>query len=116
MVRPDQVLFFTYEELTRDTAAHVRRLADFVGRTFGAEEEERGVVDAVLRLCAFEHMSGLEATKRGKTELVTGASVQNSSFFRRGVVGDWANHLSPEMAQRIDAITEAKFRGTGICF
>uniref|UniRef100_A0ACD5URR9 Uncharacterized protein n=1 Tax=Avena sativa TaxID=4498 RepID=A0ACD5URR9_AVESA len=112
LAHPEQVLFFRYEEMSRDPAAHVRRLAEFVGHPFSMEEEEDGVVDAIVKLCSFDHMTGLEATKDGKTELVIGA-VDNSSFFRRGVVADWKNHLSPEMAKKIDAITEAKFRGSG---
>ncbi|CAN6240225.1 unnamed protein product [Urochloa humidicola] len=113
LARPQQVLFFRYEEMQKDPAAHVRRLAEFVGQPFDAGEEEDGVVDAIVRLCSFEHMSGLEVTKSGKTDLVIG-TVENSSFFRRGVVGDWANHLSPETARRIDAITVAKFKGSGL--
>ncbi|CAL5069008.1 unnamed protein product [Urochloa decumbens] len=107
------VLFFRYEEVWTDPAAHVRRLAEFVGVPFGAEEEEYGVVDAIVRLCSFEHMRGLEVTKSGTTEFAVGV-VENSSFFWRGGVGDWANHLSPEAARRIDAITEARFKGSGL--
>ncbi|XP_015691880.2 LOW QUALITY PROTEIN: cytosolic sulfotransferase 17 [Oryza brachyantha] len=114
VARPEQVLFFRYEEMKLDAAVHVRRLAEFVGLQFSAEEEEGGVVEAIVRLCSFDHMIGLEATKGGKTELVVG-TVANSSFFRRGQVGDWENHLSPETARRIDAITEARFKGSGLC-
>jgi hypothetical protein len=113
LAHPEQVLFFRYEEMSRDPAAHVRRLAEFAGCPFSVEEEEVGVVDAIVKLCSFENMTGLEATKGGKTELVFGA-VDNSSFFRRGVVADWVNHLSPETARRIDAITEARFTGSGL--
>ncbi|CAN6275135.1 unnamed protein product [Urochloa humidicola] len=110
--RAHLVLFFRYEEMRRDPAAHVRRLAEFAGLPFGgaAGEEE----DAVVRLCSFERMSGLEVTRAGKTEFAGGAALDNSSFFRRGVVGDWTNHLSVEMARRIDTITEAKFKGSGV--
>ncbi|TVU15125.1 hypothetical protein EJB05_38628, partial [Eragrostis curvula] len=111
---PEKVLFFRYEEMQRDPVAHVRRLAEFVGFPFGAVEEEAGVVDAVVRLCSFESMSGMEVTKRGKTDLVVG-TVENTSFFRRGVVGDWTNHMLPEIARRIDAITRDKFKGTSLC-
>jgi hypothetical protein len=111
LARPEQVLFFRYEEMQRDPAAHVRRLAEFVGLPFGAGEDS--TADAIVRLCAFERMNGLRATKDGKTESVVGA-VDNSFFFRRGVVGDWMNHLSPETAQRIDAITRSKFQGSGL--
>ncbi|CAM0903706.1 unnamed protein product [Alopecurus aequalis] len=111
LANPKQVLFFRYEEMSTDPAAHVRKLAKFVGCPFSVEEEEDGVVSAIVKLCSFEHMRGLEATKDGKTELVIGA-VENSWFFRCGMVADWVNHLSPEMARKIDDITEAKFRGS----
>ncbi|KAJ1269426.1 hypothetical protein BS78_07G210900 [Paspalum vaginatum] len=107
---PDKVLFFRYEEMQRDPAAHVRRLAEFVGLPFSSEEEDGGTVDAIVELCSFERMSRMDATKGGRTKLAEGL-LPNSAYFRRGVVGDWANHLSPEIAQRIDAITEAKFKG-----
>ncbi|OEL17639.1 hypothetical protein BAE44_0021342 [Dichanthelium oligosanthes] len=55
----DRVLFFRYEEMWRDPAAHVRRLVEFVGLPFGAgEEEDYAAVDTVVRLCSFERMSG----------------------------------------------------------
>ncbi|GJN26974.1 hypothetical protein PR202_gb14944 [Eleusine coracana subsp. coracana] len=113
LAHPEKVLFFRYEEMHKEPAAHVRRLAEFVGFPFSAGEEEAGVVDAVVRLCSFEHMGGLVATKRGKTEFVFGV-MENSLFLRRGVVGDWENHMSPEIARRIDTITQAKFKGTGL--
>ncbi|KAJ1271960.1 hypothetical protein BS78_06G166500 [Paspalum vaginatum] len=113
LAHPNQVLFFKYEEMQRDPATHVRKLAEFIGRPFGAEDGDDGVVDAIVRLCSFDHLSGLEVTKRGKTNLVVGQA-ENSVFYRRGEVGDWANHMSPAVAQRIDAITEAKFKGSGL--
>ncbi|KAL6650734.1 hypothetical protein ACP70R_009659 [Stipagrostis hirtigluma subsp. patula] len=110
---PERVLFFRYEEMQRDPAAHVRRLAEFVGCPFSTGEEEDGTVHAIVRLCGFEHMSALEVTKSGKTKMAKGP-VENGWFFRRGEVGDWVNHLTPRMAQRIDAVTEIKFKGSGL--
>jgi hypothetical protein len=106
-------LLLRYEEMSRDPAAHVRKLAEFAGRPFGEEEEKAGAVDAIVKLCSFEHMIGLKATNHGKTDIVMG-EVDNSWFFRRGLVGDWEKHLSPETTRRIDAITEDRFRGTGL--
>ncbi|CAL4992530.1 unnamed protein product [Urochloa decumbens] len=115
LAHPEQVLFFMYEEMHRDPSGHVRRLAEFVGRPFGVGEEDGYAVEAIVRLCSFSHMSELHVNKEGKTELVVGA-VENSSFFRRGMVGDWANHLSPKMARQIDEITRAKFKDSGLSF
>jgi hypothetical protein len=36
------------------------------------------------------------------------------AFFRKGVAGDWANHMTAEMAARLDEIVRDKFRGTGL--
>jgi hypothetical protein len=84
-----------------------------VGHPFSIGEEDAGVVDAIVRLCSFENMIRMEVTKSGKTDFVIG-TVENGSFFRRGVVGDWENHLSPETARRIDDITAAKFKDSGL--
>ena len=37
-------------------------------------------------------------------------------FIRKGEVGDWKNHMSPEMAARFDAWSEEHLRGTGLSF
>ncbi|WVZ83669.1 hypothetical protein U9M48_030799 [Paspalum notatum var. saurae] len=112
--RPDRVLFLRYEQMWSDPAAHVRRLAEFAGLPFGGGDRDADEVDAVVRLCSFERLSGLEVNRAGKTRFVGGAALDNSYFFRRGVVGDWVNHLPVETARRIDAITEAKFKGSGL--
>ncbi|CAN6235693.1 unnamed protein product [Urochloa humidicola] len=115
LAHPEKVLFFRYEEMQRDPEVHVRRLAEFVGLPFGAGEEEDGVVAAIVRLCSFKHMSELKATKDGSIENVLGpGTINNSVFYRRGVVGDWRNHLSLETARRIDAITQARFQSSGL--
>ncbi|EMS63466.1 Flavonol sulfotransferase-like protein [Triticum urartu] len=111
--RPAQVLFLTYEELAADTLGQLRRLAGFVGRPFTAEEREAGVDRGIVDACAMESLAGLEVNRSGKADMAE-SSVPNSVFFRRGVVGDWKNHLTPEMARRLDEITESKFRGSGL--
>lgn len=35
-------------------------------------------------------------------------------FIRKGEVGDWKNHMTPEMAARFDAWIEENLRGTGL--
>ncbi|XP_022741773.1 cytosolic sulfotransferase 1-like [Durio zibethinus] len=40
----------------------------------------------------------------------------SSDYFRKDLVGDWVNHLTPEMAEILDRITKEKFQGTGLSF
>jgi hypothetical protein len=116
VARPDRVLFLKYEDLLRDTGANVRRLAEFMGRPFTAAEEAAGDVAAVVELCSFDGMKGLEVNKAGSGTAGRYRAMPRDAFFRKGVAGDWANHMTPEMAARLDAIVREKLQGTGLDF
>uniref|UniRef100_A0A0D9X1A5 Sulfotransferase domain-containing protein n=1 Tax=Leersia perrieri TaxID=77586 RepID=A0A0D9X1A5_9ORYZ len=109
---PDRVFFLKYEDLLRDAGEQVRALAAFVGRPFTDVEEAAGAVASVVELCSFERMKGLEVNRTGTAGSYK--SLPRDSFFRKGVAGDWANHMSPETAARLDGIFRDKFRGTGL--
>jgi hypothetical protein len=109
---PERVLFLRYEEILRDPVGNVKKLARFVGQPFSPVEEDAGVAEDIVRLCSFDKMKGLEVNKLADSH----ALFPNSFYFRRGEAGDWANHMTPEMARRLDAIMEEKLRGSGLCF
>ena len=108
---PEKILFLTYEEMKKDTAAHVKKLAEFMGCSFTLEEEEEGEVQKIVSLCSFEKLSNLELNKNGKHRADKSIAVRNSAFFRKGEIGDWENHLTPEMGARLDDIMEQKLKG-----
>ncbi|CAH2077560.1 unnamed protein product, partial [Thlaspi arvense] len=111
---PNQILFLKYEDMRPDPLPYVKRLAEFMGHGFTAEEEEKGVAEKVVNLCSFETLKNLEANKGDNMREDHAAYYANSAYFRKGKVGDWANYLTPEMAARIDGITQDKFKGTGL--
>ncbi|XP_062230329.1 cytosolic sulfotransferase 8-like [Phragmites australis] len=112
--RPGKVLFLKYEEMTANPVKEVKRLADFLGHPFTDEEEGSGVVDQVVRLCSFENLTSLEVNSTGVADRIGGFPMENSTYFRRGNVGDWVNYLSREMAQQLDGIVEEKLKGSGL--
>jgi len=70
-----------YENLLAEPATEVRRLLKFLGADSG-EEVARRCVEAA----SFEQLSG------GRTQ----GEEDSSSFYRKGVSGDWKNHFTEE--------------------
>ncbi|KAK8964212.1 Cytosolic sulfotransferase 5 [Platanthera guangdongensis] len=96
--------------------AAVRMLANFMRRPFSEEEESNGTVAEIVELCSFKSLSGLEVIKVGVRVNGFGMAMKNSLFFRKGKVGDWREHLSPMMAEKVDAVTKEKLHGTGLSY
>ncbi|VVB15932.1 unnamed protein product [Arabis nemorensis] len=106
---PNHVLFMRFEELKTEPRGQLKKLAEFLGCPFSEEEEENsGSLDKILDLCSLSNLSDLEVNKTGKTSY----NVHYYSFFRKGEIGDWKNHLTLEMENKIDKIIEAKFHGS----
>ncbi|XP_048436015.1 flavonol sulfotransferase-like [Pyrus x bretschneideri] len=106
--------------MKQEPVLYVKRLAEFVGQPFSAEEESEGVVDQIIKLCSFEHLSSLEIKKTAQLQEPNASSlkfvVNNRDFFRKGQIGDWKHHFTDEMAKRVDHITGEKIKGSGLTF
>ncbi|KAL0452603.1 UNVERIFIED_CONTAM: Cytosolic sulfotransferase 5 [Sesamum latifolium] len=104
--RPEKILFLKYEELKSDPKGQGSKIAEFLGRPFGSEAE---VEEAVGR-CCLERLKNLEVNKSGSVLF----DVPNTSFFRKGEVGDWKNYLTPEMEEKINQTSRIKFEPFGL--
>ncbi|KAH0735311.1 hypothetical protein KY285_011018 [Solanum tuberosum] len=97
---------YRYEDLKIDPKKEVAKIALFLGKPFGNEED----LEIVLKKCSLERLKNLEVNKSGSIF----TSVHNNAFFRKGVVGDWKNHMTPEMEAQLDKITKLKLQGSGL--
>lgn len=88
-----------------------------MGYSFTVEEEKKGIVENIVKLCSFKNLSSLEVNKGGVYRL-NGMHdtrvIENNMFFRKGTTGDWKNYLSADMANEMDKITEEKFGPYGL--
>ncbi|XP_010523502.1 PREDICTED: cytosolic sulfotransferase 11 [Tarenaya hassleriana] len=109
---PKLVHFMKYEDMINEPRVQIKRLAEFLDRPFTEEEEESGLVDEILKLCSLRNLSNLEVNKKGKAP----CDIDFKNFFRKGEVGDWKNHLTPDMAKKIDDVMEEKLQGSGLKF
>ncbi|XP_027126402.1 cytosolic sulfotransferase 7-like isoform X1 [Coffea arabica] len=106
LARPDKILCLRYEDMKMNPRGEVTKLASFLGRPFINDDE----VDRIISRCSLERLKGMQVNKEGRAD----SGLPKSSFFRRGVVGDWKNHLTPEMKERLDEIARKKFQGAGL--
>ncbi|XP_021773850.1 cytosolic sulfotransferase 5-like [Chenopodium quinoa] len=113
---PNKVLFLKYEDLKEDGVVELKRLAKFLGCEFSLEEEEQGVIEKILELCSLKNLKELEVNKTGILKTSKLSNLQNKTFFRKGEIGDWVNHLSPLMFERLDQVIKLKFAGSGLEF
>lgn len=115
--RPRDVLFLRYEEIVFDPLKVVRDLAGFIGVPFTEEEVKSGVDQEVVRLCSFKALSDLDINRNGGIERAEGKIfIAYSVLFRQGKTGDWVNHMSKDMGEKLDQPVEDKFKGSGLKF
>lgn len=113
--KPDKVLFLKYEEVLHDPTKNIEKIAEFIGQPFSDAEKEAGIVESIIELCSFEKMKASGANSTGSLHMMAN-EYPHESFFRKGVIGDWVNHVTPEMADSLDKFLSAKFYGSGFTF
>lgn len=106
--QPNKVLFLKYEDLKDDPTHHLKKLAEFIGKPFSPQEESEGIIKQILDLCNIKNMK--EVNKSG----VINKFFDKKSYFRKGEVGDWTNHFTPAMVERMNKLMEDKFEGSGL--
>ncbi|XP_021752688.1 cytosolic sulfotransferase 5-like [Chenopodium quinoa] len=106
---PNKLLFMEYEGLKEDPKAHVKKLAEFVGYPFSEQEENKGIIDDIIKLCSLESLKEMDVNKNGSYY----GFFENKALFRKGEVGDWTNYLSPTIVKNFDQNILEKFKASG---
>ncbi len=83
----DAIFFTTYEKLHRNFEDEIFRLGAFLERDLTAEK-----IENIRELTKFSKLK--QKNRRSKP----------SRFFRKGVMGDWQEHMTPEQGARLDEI------------
>lgn len=95
---PGRYLELRYEDLHREEPYQVRRCLDFLG-------VDASPLSIEACIAAGDFAKHAKGRQRGETD--------PKAFYRRGVVGDWVNHLSPERAAAFCAPVADLMRSCG---
>ena len=110
----ENILFLKYEDMKKDHRGAVKKIAEFMGYNF---EEE--VIDTIVEKTTFQSMKGNPATDANIIEPKLPEPIfkpGEQQFLRKGIVGDWKNHFTPEQNAEFDVIYAEKIKDSGLDF
>lgn len=98
------IMYISYEEMIQDLKAAVARLAEFLDTPLDSE-----TMGKIANRCVFKNMKN---NKMSNYSLVPSEFMdQNTSeFLRKGIVGDWKNHLTAAEGEYFDAVYRSKMQ------
>ncbi|KAL4617762.1 sulfotransferase 1C1-like [Arapaima gigas] len=104
------ILYLFYEDMKENPRREVERIMRYLGLSV-----PRGVLEKIVRLTSFEVMKDNPmANYTFIPNIVFDSSV--SPFMRKGAVGDWTTHFSPEQTELFDEDYARQMGSTSIPF
>lgn len=101
------ILYLTFEEMVEDLQQGVQKMAEFLEKPLEAE-----VIDKITERCLFKNMKKNTPTSK-ESDLKDRRPVV---LFRKGISGDWRNHLSEEEARHFDTVYKEKMKDVDFKF
>jgi hydroxyjasmonate sulfotransferase len=98
---PEKAIWLQYEDMQKDPAAEVEKIAQFLGIPVTPD-----VVANVVRLSSFDSMKAQAAAKGG----------DHSNHLRQGKSGDWKNHFSSAIVQEFRDQFNADLADSGVSY
>ncbi|XP_060029096.1 sulfotransferase 2A1-like [Erinaceus europaeus] len=98
----ENYLLLSYEELKRDTRSTIEKICQFLGKNLEPEE-----INSVLKHSSFQAMRDNKMTNY---TILDDAyfNLNNGPFLRKGISGDWRNHLTVAQAEAFDRAFQEK--------
>ena len=97
--------------MKKDLTPAVTQIATFMGYNLTDD-----VIKNIVEATTFDKMKNNPVASKKMTFDAEFNKDGSGSFVRKGIVGDWKNHLSEEQSAMIDALVEKHIAGTGLVF
>ena len=105
----ENILFLKYEDMKKDLRGTVESIAEFIGYDLSQD-----VISSIVKDSTFENMQKNPTANyswwddRRTPEFVP--------FLRKGTVGDWRNHFTPQQSEEFDGLYSKRMKGSGLDF
>ena len=114
-----KTLFLLYEDMKTDFDKCVKQIAEFLGSEYYDKLKTDGnLMESIRKQCSIDHMKQTTdkqmGQRGGKSKQEILEPIREFHIVRKGVVGDWRNHMTDEQSRRIDEKFHQKFDGTGV--
>jgi len=104
----DNIMIVMFEEMKKDLASNVRDVAEFLGKSLSDEDVEK-----IVKHCSFDSMKDNPAITKVNSTVIRH---HISPYMRKGEVGDWKNHFTEDMNEKVDRYIEKYFSDTDLKF
>ncbi|XP_075554049.1 sulfotransferase ssu-1-like [Dermacentor variabilis] len=130
------VLFVTYEQAKKDSELWALKIADFLGKGYGDElRKEPALLQKVLEVCSLENMrrvfndnipnlfedllslppeKALKSVEVYRNLDLLEEMHESEAFVRKGTVGDWRAHFTPELIAKTKTWINKKTKGSDV--
>ncbi|XP_074872004.1 sulfotransferase 2B1-like isoform X1 [Carettochelys insculpta] len=106
----ENFFWISYEELHQDLRGSVERICKFLGKDLDTQ-----ALEAVVENASFQAM---KQNKMSNFSLSPSCFLDQtkSSFLRKGIIGDWKNHLTPAQIDQFDRVYREQMQGLDVTF
>ncbi|XP_053119528.1 sulfotransferase 2B1-like isoform X3 [Hemicordylus capensis] len=106
----ENVFFITYEELQEDLRGSIIRICQFLGKDL-----DDAAIDSVVANASFEAMKNNKMSNFSLSPRFL-MNQKKSAFLRKGISGDWRNHLTAAQSECFDQIYQERTRDFDVTF
>ncbi|XP_062996446.1 sulfotransferase 2B1-like isoform X2 [Elgaria multicarinata webbii] len=107
--RPN-VFFNSYEQMQQDLRGSVEKICRFLGKELNSQQ-----IDSVVENASFQKME--DNSKSNFTTVPDDIfDHKKGKLMRKGIVGDWKNHLTVAQSEHFDRVYQEKMWGVSVTF